>query len=611
MRVLLFANNWVGWQVAERLRRREEEIVGLVLHPPARRKYGDEIAGACGLPPERIFDGARLDDAETLGAIGELKPDIGVSALFGHILHRELLDLMPGGCVNVHPALLPYNRGAYPNVWSIVEHTPAGATIHCIDEGVDTGDIIAQEEVAVEPSDTGEGLYRKLERACVELFGRTWPAIRSGTAPRVPQDRGQGTSHRAGDVARIDEIDLDRAYSARELLDVIRARTFRGFPGAYFRTGGRKVHLRLALLDEDDLAREGRRTAGAITIGGRPVGPGHPAYIIAEMSANHGQDFDRAVEIIRAAKDAGADAVKLQTYTPDTLTIDCDTEHFRITGTPWAGRKLYELYAEAYMPWEWQPKLKDVADELGIDLFSTPYDASAVDFLEELGVPAYKIASFENIDHALIRKVAGTGKPVLISTGMAALGEIEEAVGAARDAGATQLALLKCTSAYPARPEEMNLRTIPDLAERFGVPVGLSDHTLGSTVAVASVAVGACLIEKHFALSRDLPGPDVALSAEPHEFKAMVEAVRSAERSLGTVSYGATEREAQSRVFRRSLFVVDDVKAGGVLTEANVRCIRPGFGLHPRHLREVLGRKARRELPRGTPLAWDDIEPEG
>ena len=271
----------------------------------------------------------------------------------------------------------------------------------------------------------------------------------------------------------------------------------------------------------------------------------------------------------------------------------------------WKGRNLYELYAEAYTPWEWQPKLKQVAEELGLDCFSTPFDFTAVDFLEGMDVPAHKIASFELVDLPLIRKVAKTGKPVIMSTGMASLMEIDESVRAFREAGGKQLTLLKCTSAYPSPPEEMNLRTIPHLAEAFGVPVGLSDHTLGIAVSVAAVALGACVIEKHFTLSRAAGGPDAAFSLEPSEFKAMVEAVRTAEKALGRVSYQVSEKEKASRVFRRSLFVVEDIKAGEVFTEQNIRSIRPGHGLPPKHLPAVLGCIAARDTQRGSPLSWE------
>ena len=349
--------------------------------------------------------------------------------------------------------------------------------------------------------------------------------------------------------------------------------------------------------------------AAEIKIGRRTIGAGHPVYVIAEVSANHHQDFEQAVKIIRAANEAGADAVKLQTYTPDTITIACDRPEFRIAGTIWEGRTLYELYGEAYTPWEWQPRLKEIANDLGLDLFSTPFDATAVDFLEQMNVPAYKLASFELVDIPLIQKMARTGKPLIMSTGMATIGEIEEAVQAACQAGADQVALLKCTSAYPAAAEEMNLRTIPELARRFGVPVGLSDHTMGIAVPVAAVALGACIIEKHLTLSRSEPGPDSAFSLEPQEFNEMVEAVRTAEKALGEVHFGFSPKEASSRIFRRSLFVVQDVKCGALFTSENVRSIRPGYGLHTRHLPEILGRHAARDIERGTPLTWDLVSP--
>jgi len=343
-----------------------------------------------------------------------------------------------------------------------------------------------------------------------------------------------------------------------------------------------------------------------LTINNRAIGHGHPVYIIAEMSANHGQSYDEAVKIIRAAKEAGADAIKLQTYTPDTITIDCDNEYFRIgKGTIWEGRNLYDLYKEAYTPWEWQPELKKIANDLGMDLFSTPFDNTAVEFLEKMDVPAYKIASFELVDIPLVQRVARTGKPIIMSTGMATIGEIEEAVTAAREAGCKELALLKCTSAYPADPAEMNLRTIPHMADAFNVPVGLSDHTLGIAVPVAAVALGACIVEKHFTLSRAVPGPDSAFSLEPHEFREMVNAIRVTEKALGQVNYAITEKEAASRVFRRSLFVVKDMKAGEVFTEENVRSIRPGYGLHTRHLQNIIGKRIAESFPAGTPMNWD------
>ena len=331
--------------------------------------------------------------------------------------------------------------------------------------------------------------------------------------------------------------------------------------------------------------------------------------MIAELSANHHQDYEQAVRLIHAAKAAGADAIKLQTYTADTITIRCDRPEFRVGGgTLWDGKLLHDLYQQAYTPWEWQPKLKQIANDLGMELFSSAFDASAVDFLDQMGVPCHKIASFELVDIPLIQKMARTGKPLLISTGMGTLAEMSEAVQAARSAGAKEIALFKCTSGYPANPEEMNLRTIPDMAERMKAPVGLSDHTHGIAVPVAAVALGACMIEKHFTLSRSIQGPDSEFSLEPQEFKAMVDAVRTAEKALGTIHYGVSPQEEKSRAFRRSLFAVADIRKGEVLSSANVRSIRPGNGLHTRHLAEILGKRAACDVARGTPLQWEMVE---
>jgi pseudaminic acid synthase len=349
--------------------------------------------------------------------------------------------------------------------------------------------------------------------------------------------------------------------------------------------------------------------SASLRIGTKEIGEGQPVYVVAELSANHNQEFEKAVRLVHEAKAAGADAVKLQTYTADTITMQSEGEQFRIGGgTLWDGRTLHDLYGEASMPWEWQPKLKQVANDLGMDLFSTPFDESAVDFLEKMNVPAHKLASFELVDIGLIQKMARTGKPLIISTGMATVEEIEEAVQAARQAGATQIALLKCTSAYPAQPDEANLRTIPELAKRFGVPAGLSDHTMGIAVAVAAVTLGACIIEKHITLSRSLKGPDSEFSMEPREFKAMVESIRTTERALGTVHFGVSPQEANSRAFRRSLYVVLDLRRGEEFTSQNVRSIRPAHGLHTRHLPQVLGKRASRDIVRGTPLGWDLVE---
>lgn len=343
-----------------------------------------------------------------------------------------------------------------------------------------------------------------------------------------------------------------------------------------------------------------------IKIGNRFVGINCPTFIVAEMSSNHNQSFQNAVEIIHAAKESGADAIKIQTYTPDTLTVNCENEHFRITGDSiWGGQTLYNLYQETFTPWEWQPKLKEEADKLGVILFSTPFDTTAVDFLNDMNIPAYKISSFELIDIPLIEYTAKQGKPVIISTGMGTLVEIEEAVQAVKQNNNQQLILLKCVSDYPARPEDMNLLTIPNLTEIFEVPSGLSDHTIGYEVAVAAVCLGACVIEKHLTLSRTKGGPDAAFSMEPHEFKSMVQAIRQIEQALGSVRYKPTDREIKNKVFRRSLFVVKDVKVGDKATNENVRSIRPGHGLPPKNLKDVIGKLFKKDTPKGTPVEWD------
>ncbi len=341
-----------------------------------------------------------------------------------------------------------------------------------------------------------------------------------------------------------------------------------------------------------------------IEINGRRIGPGLPTYIVAEMSGNHNQKFGDAVRIIEAAKEAGADAVKLQTYTPDTLTIDCDNEYFRIQGTPWEGQKLYDLYGQAFTPWDWQPRLKEIANGSGLDLFSSPFDETAVDFLEGMKIPAYKIASFEIVDIPLLRKIAKTGKPVILSTGMATLKEIRDA-GEVLGQHGSPMVLLKCTSSYPAPVDEMNLRTIPDLAKAFQCPVGLSDHTMDIAVPVAAVALGACVIEKHLTLSRAAGGPDSAFSLEPGEFESMVKAVRVAEESLGKIHYGVSEHEPDSRKLRKSLFVVKDIKRGEKFNSESVRSIRPGHGLSTKYLEEILGSTAGCDIKRGTPLSWE------
>ena len=343
-----------------------------------------------------------------------------------------------------------------------------------------------------------------------------------------------------------------------------------------------------------------------VNIAGRAIGLGHAPFIIAEMSGNHNQSLERALEIVEAAAKAGAHALKLQTYTPDTMTLDLDEREFHISDPKnlWAGTSLYKLYAEAYTTWEWHKSIFERARELGIIAFSTPFDDTAVDFLEGLGVPCYKIASFENTDLPLIRRVAATGKPLIISTGMATVAELDETVHAAREAGCKDLILLKCTSTYPATAQNTNILTIPHLRALFGCEVGLSDHTMGVGVSVASVALGATVIEKHFTLNRANGGVDSTFSMEPTEMAQLVVETERAWQALGQVSYGPTDAEKKSIQFRRSLYVVQDLKAGDVLTKENVRAIRPGMGLAPKYLEHVLGRHIGKDVMQGTALEW-------
>lgn len=342
-----------------------------------------------------------------------------------------------------------------------------------------------------------------------------------------------------------------------------------------------------------------------ISIAGRKIGQGHPVFIVAEISANHQNDFGRAVKLIKEAKRCGADAVKFQTYTPDTLTLDHKSRYFKLKNTKWRGQYLYQLYERAYTPWHWFAKLKRIAEDLGLVFFSTSFDKTSVDFLEALRVPVHKIASFELIDLPLIEYAARAKKPLILSTGMAAVSEITDAVDAADKCGARGVILLKCVSSYPAKPEEMNLRTIPDMKRRFDRIVGLSDHTMGIDASVIAVALGAGMIEKHFTLSRSEKGPDSFFSIEPRELKDLIHKIRAAEDILGRVSYRPTKGESKLIRFRRSLFAVEDIKKGAVFMECNVRSIRPGCGLHPKHLTEIYGRRAKRDIKRGTPLNWD------
>ena len=351
-----------------------------------------------------------------------------------------------------------------------------------------------------------------------------------------------------------------------------------------------------------------RNHISQIQIGNRLVGEGAPVYMIAEMSANHAGSLERAREIIHAAKESGADCIKIQTYTPDTLTIDCSNQYFHVQNGTWEGENLYSLYGKAYTPWQWQGALKEEADRVGIDFLSTPFDRTSVDFLEELGLSFYKIASFEMVDLPLLEYVASKGKPIILSTGMGTLEEIREAVETVYAMGNRQLALLKCSSAYPADPAEMHLSTIRDMKRRFGMPIGLSDHSLGHMSAVTAVALGASIIEKHFCISREIENPDASFSMTPAEYRAMVDEVRAVEKAIDVPVYGVSPKEESSRVFRRSVFCVRDIAEGEMLTCENTRIIRPGYGLKPKYYKDILGLNSAVELKRGTPITFEVLK---
>jgi pseudaminic acid synthase len=349
-----------------------------------------------------------------------------------------------------------------------------------------------------------------------------------------------------------------------------------------------------------------------ITINEHLVSEDAPTFIIAEMSANHLMNFDRAVALIKAAKDAGADAIKIQTYTPDTITLNCDAPCFQITqGTIWDGTTLYQLYQTAYTPWEWQPRLKKAAEDMGLVFFSSPFDLSSIDFLETMGVPAYKVASFEINDIPFIKKIAALGKPIIMSTGVAYLADIELALKTCKDAGNDNVILLKCTSSYPAPYEDINLKTIPHMIQAFDCLTGLSDHTMGSAVAVAGVALGAKVVEKHLTLRRSDGGADAAFSMEPEEFKVMAENIRRTEKAVGKITYDLTEKQQKSREHARSLFIAKDMKKGELFTAENLRSVRPSCGLHTMHYEELLGKRIRADAAMGTPMSWDLVDFDG
>lgn len=497
----------------------------------------------------------------------------------------------------LHASALPAGRGFSPLTWQVLEgRNDIPLCLLEATEGVDEGPVVYRGSMVLEGHELLDEMHQRMGRAHIDMALRYLDA----DAPPVGEpQQGEGSVYprRYPKDSR-----LDPAATLEAQFDLLRTVDNAKYP-AFFELRGHRYDLAVEKADESEGGFQ-----PVIRIGERFVGPGHPPYVVAELSGNHNGDLGRAMELMDAAAGAGADAVKLQTYTADTLTIKHDGPDFRIKGGLWDGRTLYDLYEEAHTPWDWHKALFERGRELGIEVFSSPFDETAVDFLEDLGAPAHKIASFEMTDHALLRKAAATKKPLVVSTGMANEREIGESVEVLGAAGSREVILLHCVSGYPTEPKEINLLTMPELARRFGTVPGLSDHTHGTAVSVAAIALGACFIEKHFTLRRSDGGPDSAFSLEPEEFKELTSACRTAWEALGRVHFDIKGSERGNTVFRRSLYVVEDVPAGGELTPKNVRSIRPGYGLAPKHLSGVIGRKAARALKRGEALSWDMIE---
>lgn len=494
-----------------------------------------------------------------------------ISYGYRFIIPKKVIEFYYNKIINLHISYLPWNRGADPNFWSFFYETPKGVTIHFIDEGIDTGEIIYQQIVDMESNDTLSSSYIKLSHAIETLFIDKWDAIINKDFRLIENNyRKMGSYHCSKEIELYKEMLTDGWNT-----NVEKIRSFK---------------------------------MNTIKVNNRLIGESVEPFIIAEMSGNHNRSLERALEIVDSAAKSGVHALKIQTYTADTLTLDSDSEDFLVSDSEslWKNKKLYDLYKEAYTPWEWHKPIFERAKELGMIAFSTPFDESAVDFLEELGVPLYKIASFENNDIPLIRKVARTGKPMIVSTGMASLADLELLVNTVKAEGNNNLILLKCTSTYPATPENTNIKTIPHLRSMFPkVQVGLSDHTMGTGVAVASVALGATIIEKHFTLNRADGGVDSAFSMEPDEMRSLVEETKRAWQSLGNVTYGATEKEKASIKFRRSIYISSDMKSGDTLTNKSVRIVRPGYGLEPKYYDLILGKTIKKDVKKGTPLSWE------
>lgn len=496
-----------------------------------------------------------------------------ISYGYRHIISENIIKFYKKRIINLHISYLPWNRGAHPNFWSFIDDTPKGVTIHEIDFGIDTGPILCQKEIFFnDENETLATTYEKLSLEIETLFIENWPKImQNKITPKKNNYKQFGSYHRSSDIEK------------------------------YFESLSKKWNSEI----KEVVSMKGNQ----INLGQFSIGKNSKPFIIAEMSGNHNQSLERALEIVEAAAKSGAHALKIQTYTADTLTLNVESDDFLIKDDEslWKGRKLHDLYNEAYTPWEWHEPIFNRAKELGMLAFSTPFDDSAVDFLETLDVPLYKIASFENTDLPLIKKVAATGKPMIVSTGMANAGELDELVRTAKENGCKDLILLKCTSTYPATPENTNIATIPHMRELFDVQVGLSDHTMGTGVAVAAVALGATVIEKHFTLSRADGGVDAAFSMEPAEMKALVEETERAWQAIGKVTYGPTEKEKASLKFRRSIYVAKDIQAGESFTEENIRIVRPGYGLEPKYYPNLIGKVAKKSYTMGTPITFDDL----
>jgi len=497
-----------------------------------------------------------------------------ISYRYRYIIKKDIIDLnIP--IVNLHISYLPWNKGADPNLWSFIENSKKGITIHYINDGVDTGDIIYQEEFEfINENDTLANTYLFLNDKIQDLFIKNYSNIINNNCPRIKQNINEGSFHKS--------IEKNLFFEKIEQNDGWNIKI---------------KELKNIKLDYN-----------IMKINNKVIGGNNKTYIIAELSANHNQDLNTALKLVEEAAKSGANAIKLQTYTADTITINCKSDLFKIKGTHlWDDQYLYDLYKKAYTPWEWHPILFDKAKELGLDYFSSPFDTTAVDFLESLNVSCYKIASCEITDHILCKRIGETKKPVIISSGMASKQELQEAVDTLRKYGTTEICMLKCTAEYPASPSDANLLTIKDMIESFNVVGGLSDHTLGIEVPIASVCMGAKVIEKHFTLSRDSGSPDDAFSLTPIEFKQMVDSIRIVETTLGKVTYGGVKGETSMKNFRRSLFFVKDLKEGDIIDETNVKSIRPSYGIHTKHYWDILGKKVNQDIKFGTPVSFDLI----